>query len=1728
MTRSSPAPIFTSVDYDPFADAPLQRVVAVTEPQREVWLADKLSPDASLAYNESVSIAFQGAVDVAALQASLQDLVDRHESLRATLSPEGDELCIAEHLHIDTPVLDLTTQAPVDRARVLKEHLDAAVTTPFALEVGSLFRAEIIRLAADATVLVLTAHHIVCDGWSFGVLVSDMAKLYARRVGTAVPALEPAESYANYAAAQGTLAQSAKHAADEAFWLSRYTGGVPTLDLPTDRPRPRLRTTTAGRVDHEIDAALLADLRKFGAKQGASLFATLFTGFATLLRRLSGQTDVVVGIAAAGQSVEGWNSLVGHCVNILPVRGDALEADSFDALLKKTQSELLDAFDHQQFTFGTLLKKLAIGRDPSRLPLVSVLFNLDQRIDENAVRFPGLRFEMTANARRFENFEIFLNAVPLGQGLRFEAQYNADLYDEQSVRRWLDALETILRAAVQAPSTAWPLLGWVSAGEYQAIVALQPAPQPYDVSQLIQDRFMAHARTTPERVALVFGTAEISYAELDRRSNAVAHALAKRGVGSGSLVGLCLLREPDLYASVLGVLKAGAAFVPLDPAYPKDRLNFMVRDAGIFCVISKTDLLGRVDAPRGHVLSLDTDLDATAWAQTQTVAPLQPAGPRSPAYVIYTSGSTGKPKGVVVPHQSLLNLLVSMARKPGLGADDRLVAVTTMSFDMSIPELFLPLAVGARVIVASRDDARDGESLRRLLETTGATLMQATPSGWRVLLDSGWHGHHQFKALAGGEAVPQDLAQSLLERCGEVWNMYGPTETTVWSTCARLLTFERGVSIGTPMNNTSVWILDVNRQPCPRGVPGEIWIGGDGVTLGYLNRPELTAERFIADPFSTKDGGRLYRTGDRGRWRNDGTLEHLGRLDFQVKVRGYRIELGEIENTLTTHPGVDRAIVITREDRPGDVRLAGYVVARGTPPTAEELRDHLRLTLPGYMVPQHILHIPAVPLTPNGKIDRKALPVPDASSAASLADRVPPRSETEAIVLAAMEEVLSLPGIGIRDDFFAVGGHSLLAARLTSRLNKQLQINLSLRTLFESSTTEQLASAIESLRRTDVSAELLIQRQPDQSVAPLTLMQERIRFMEELRPGRVVYNTPSAHRLTGPLDAAVFERAMLVMMERQPSLRTSIENSVNGPLQRVHAKLTWRLPQHDLSALPVAAREAELMRHMQAIIDTPIDITAAPLFYAALYRMAADEHVFLFVPHHIVWDGWSFDLLYQEMSALYPAQLAGMPATLAPLPISYVDFAHWHAQWMAGDTCRAQLRFWKGRYARVDAVRALPTDKPRGAGMSGAGAVEWVHVDKALTERLREIARLHNATLNMLVMAVYAALLSQALGSRTLVLGVPVKGRLISEVESVMGFFNNLLPTPMDVDGTLSMKDWISTVKRELLDSFANQDVPFERIAGEPEVAVHANKAGLYQSLFSFQDARERERQWGPLSHSSVLVMQKGATEDLGVWLMEVPGGLEGGINYNVDLFDTATAQLFRERLIALLRRVADTPDIRVAALLGAPGVDTARFEAWVQRHHAEPQPPEALRLPAASATAKSAAETRLAVIWARLLGIDAEQITPQDNFFDLGGNSLLVMQAVAAADRELGTRVDPPRFVHESLSRLALTTDHADHQYGLARVWAELLGIDHTQIREDDNFFDLGGNSLLAMRAVANAERILGIKIDPNRYVHESLKQLGATPTLRAVKEMTTASVATPVQTGLLSRVLGRLGRRS
>jgi amino acid adenylation domain-containing protein len=1017
-------------EYDPFGGRSIARVVPTTEAQREVWLAAQMSREASLAYNESVSLCIRGSLDLVALDAALIALTDRHEALRSTISADGLSLLVAERGSLRAEVVDLSDRDQEGRALAISLLRTEAVETSFDMVDGPLFRVTLVRADESQWELILTAHHIVCDGWSFGVLARElMVLVVALSSGNSGAGLPTSESFADFALAQVDEVHLQAAERDTGWWLQRFDDSAPVLDLPVDRPRPAVRNFESAREDLVIDAALTASLRTMSARQGSSLFVTLFSTFSALVARLSGQGDVVVGVPAAGQAAEGRHALVGHCVQLLPVRMIVDLELPFGRLLEEARGRVLDAYEHQTCTFGTLLKKLQIPRDPSRLPLVAVMFNLDAAIHSEDLSRAGLEVRLQSNARRFENFDLFLNASQELGEVVLQCQYNTGLFDAATVRRWLDLFRSALERLAADPMQPVAQVFAPTGADVARLAAFNRTEVEYPRRTRVDELISSQAARTPQRVALSHGDATATYADLDLRSNRLAHALRARGARRGRRVGLCVERGIGMVVAQLAVLKAGAAYVPLDPSYPAERLRFMAEDAGLTVLVADASTSGLLPWPEEQTLRVDADADAIAACPPITlVEDNEAARPEDCAYVIYTSGTTGKPKGVQVPHRAVVNFLCSMREEPGLRAEDRLVAVTTLSFDIAVLELLLPLTVGAEVVLASREQAADPRALGALLADGRATAMQATPGTWRMLLDAGWQGNPGFKALVGGEALAPDLARRLLPMVGQLWNMYGPTETTVWSTCWRVEDVESGIRIGRPIANTSVWILDEHGRRCPIGVPGEIWIGGDGVATGYLNRPELTAERFLPDPFSFAPGARLYRTGDRGRWRADGLLEHLGRNDFQVKVRGFRIELGEIETSLARHPDVVQAVAVTRENTPGDVRLVAYVVARRGALDGGALRDFLRVTLPEYMIPQHFVVLPRIPLLPNGKVDRATLPPPAVGGETA---RVPadstPRTETERLLASIWGDLLKTSDFGTQDNFFDIGGHSLLA-----------------------------------------------------------------------------------------------------------------------------------------------------------------------------------------------------------------------------------------------------------------------------------------------------------------------------------------------------------------------------------------------------------------------------------------------------------------------------------------------------------------------------------------------------------------------------------------------------------------------------------------------------------------------------------------------------------------------------
>ncbi|MBP3985877.1 amino acid adenylation domain-containing protein [Pseudoxanthomonas helianthi] len=1615
-----------AVEYDPFAGGELARVVPTTEPQREVWLADRLGEDASLAYNESVSLRLRGSLDEAALAAALQALVERRDAFRANFGPDGETLCVRKWANLAFSRFDFSSLDPAARAAALAERQRRAVDTPFALDRDTLLRAELVRLDAEEHALLLTAHHIVCDGWSWWILVRELGTLYAQVRDQAVEGLAAPASFADYAL-QLARQSGGVRTEDEAYWLARFADGAPVLDLPLDRPRPARRGFASKREDHLLDAELLTAIRAMGARRGASLFATLLAGFGGLLARLCGQSDVVIGIPAAGQSVDGHDDVVGHCVNLLPLRCDAAPDKPFAALLQETQAGLFDALEHQRYTFGTLLKKLRVERDPSRLPLVGVMFNIDQALDQQAGAFPGLLMEFESNPRSHENFELSVNAVQTRDGLRLECQYNTDLFDDGTVRRWLRAYESLLRGAVQQADAELGRLPLVDAQGLRELAALQPAATPFPAHAGMHELFEAQCERTPERIAVRCGQQALSYAGLEARANRIAALLRARGVHRGALVGLSVDRGVDMLAALLGILKTGAGYVPLDPAFPQERLAYMVGDAGLAALVTQREHAGRFDLRGRPVLMLDA-LEQELAAASPARAARESVDPEAAAYVIYTSGSTGQPKGVQVPHRAVANFIASMQHEPGIVDDDRLVAVTTLSFDIAVLELFLPLSVGAEVVIADRETVMDGERLAALLDESGATLMQATPATWRMLLDAGWTGDPDFRVLCGGEPLPPALAQALLSRCGELWNLYGPTETTVWSTCCRVHDPERGISIGRPIANTTVWILDAQRQPCPLGVPGELCIGGDGVSLGYLGRAELTADRFLADPFDKRPQAKLYRTGDRARWRSDGTLEHLGRLDFQVKVRGYRIELGEIETALAACPGVDQAIALVREDRPGDVRLVAYAVAQPDVTLDPlDLRQRLKQALPEYMVPQHVMPLERMPLLPNGKIDRKSLPSPiqpasgemAASATALPATTDAPRNGIERRVAAAMGQVLGMPDIGVHDNFFSLGGHSLLAAQLTSRLNREFGASLSLRALFDGPTVAQLAAAISASPTQEAPRPPVLPR-ADQREAPLSLVQEHMAQLERINPGQLGFNTPSAHWLTGPLDHAAFEQAFADLMQRQSVLRTTMEERDGEFVQVVHERIDTGLAEiEDLSALPAEQRELALAQRIDALIATPFELVGAPLFRARLFKLEETRHALFFMTHHIVWDGWSFDLFYRDFAELYAARCEGREARLPALPVSYGDFSAWHRGFVDSVEYARQRDFWRQRLGEALADGEPAQDLSGGRGNRPLVAVEGgrtrrFRIDRSVVDGLRELGLSLDATLFMVLLAAYFVLLQRLTGRRNLIVSSPVRGRNSAEVEDLMGYFVSVLPLRVRLDPGMPFAEAVAKVREVVLESFANPDIRLEEVVRELSLRGERSALSLYQVMFTLQDIRQRVTRWGGLTHERLEVAQPGSTEDLGLSLIEDEEGVLANLFVGANALPGEDAGALCESYLAVLETALRDPLARIDALAVASPA-TLEPATAIPAAGTLPQPaPE----PQATDENQDPRVAYLSRLWSGLLQAPAGA---DDNFFDLGGHSLLAMQMAAQVARDTGVRLKMLPLATLTLGQLAL-----------------------------------------------------------------------------------------------------------
>jgi amino acid adenylation domain-containing protein len=1031
-------------------------------------------------------------------------------------------------------------------------------------------------------------------------------------------------------------------------------------------------------------------------------------------------------------------------------------------------------------------------------------------------------------------------------------------------------------------------------------------PRELSVSEL----FEVQAARTPEAIAVVVEDTALSYRELNERANQLARYLQRADVGPEMLVGILINRSVEMMVGVFGILKAGGAYVPLDPSYPLERLAFMVQDSGMRLLLTQRELLPKVPELEARTIVLDEE-----WEQIAAQSVLNPpvlTTPDNLAYVIYTSGSTGKPKGVQIQHRSLINLATAMVQRPRLAAGDVFLSLASLSFDMAVSELFPPLINGACVVVVSKEEAMDGELLMARLKTSGATVMQATPANWSLLLEAGWQGDKDLQVRCGAEAWGPKLAQELAARSSELWNMYGPTETTVWSTVSKV-NGTGPVTLGMPIANTQLYVLDGHMQPVPIGVAGELYIAGDGVARGYLKRPELTAEKFVANPFSTTPGERMYRTGDLVRYRRDGELEYLERCDQQVKVRGFRIELGEIETVLANHPGLHEAVVVVNKDKNGDKRLVAYVAGDGEEVSATVLRGYLRKRLPEYMVPQAFVSLPALPLTPNGKIDRRALQALEVEFEGSGDQSVLARTPVEEILSTIWAEVLGLETVSVHDSFFELGGHSLLATQVISRIRKVFGQEVALRALLENPTVASLARTIEDgqLGVTGPKAPLIVRVERD-GRAPASLVQQRLWFLDQLEPGGGFHNLPIVTKLTGTLNLEALESALTEIVRRHEVLRTTFSQIDGEPQQIISPAEPFCLPVIDLSDLPDEERQAEVMRLIREEAVRPFDLMRAPPLRMTLLRTVAEEHTALLTMHNIVSDGWSIAVFIRELAALYTAYCAGQPSPLEELPIQYADFAYWQRQWLKGDVLEQQLSYWRRQLAGAPTVE-LPATKPRPAIPTFRAAIQQVELSREVTEGLKALGRQTGVTLFMSLLAAFDVLLYRYGGQTDLPVATSVANRNQFETEALIGFFVNTLVLRADLSGDPTFIEVLQRVREVSLEAYAHQALPYEKLIEGLQADRRQNHALLSPVTFVLNNMVVDKWELHGLSLGTSHDENKTGKADLLLTMWETNDGMQGFFKYNTDIFEDSTIAKMVEHFQTLIQNLLADPQQRLS-----------------------------------------------------------------------------------------------------------------------------------------------------------------------------------------------------------------------
>ncbi|MGF7045583.1 nonribosomal peptide synthetase DhbF [Paenibacillus sp. DS2015] len=1508
--------------------------------QSGIWFAQQIDPDNPI-YNTGEYIEIQGPVDQVRFETALRQAVMDSESLHVRFGEDKVGPWQVLDLSYDWPLHVIDLSAEQNPREVAEAWMQADLSRSVDLTQGPLFTEALFKAGSNRYLWYQRIHHIVMDGYGFSLIAKRVAKNYSALVNNLSIEGDVFGSLRSILLEDSTYRASEQFELDRQFWLDRFADEPEAISLADRAPRT---SSSFLRLTAQLSPSSQHQLRTVAHHTSATWPDIVIAVTAIYLHRMTGSQDIILGLPMMGRLGSVSLRIPGMVMNLLPLRLSVRPDMSLAELVRQVVQEIREIRGHQRYRHEELRRDLKLVGENRRLfgPQINIM-PFDYSLDFAGHR--GMTHNLSAGPVDDLSFNVYDRFD--GNGLRIDLDGNPAVYTAEDLahhqRRFLLLLETV--AMTNQHETIGRLKLLLPEESNQVLVEWNTTAQ--GVSQKsVSTLFEVQVARNSEATSLLFEGEQLTYAELNVQANQLAHFLITQGVGPEQIVAIALPRSVEMVVGLLAVLKTGAAYLPLDPDYPSERIDYMLTDAGPLCIISNTQIASKfpeVTKLPWIVLDESTIIEKlmhcpdTNPSDADRITPLLPL---HPAYVIYTSGSTGRPKGVIVSNESLTNFLLSMQDQLQLHVNDRLMAVTTVAFDISALEIYLPLLSGASIVIAQKTSIQDPPALLRMIEETGTTLMQATPTLWHALVAYNPDQLRNLKVLVGGEALPSALKFALQELGCQVTNLYGPTETTIWSTAVSFSREHAGISpIGWPIWNTQIYVLDDSLQPVPPGVLGDLYIAGAGLARGYLRRPDLTAERFVANPFG-QPGTRMYRTGDLARWLADGSLDYAGRADHQIKIRGFRIELGEIEAVLAQHQGIIQVVVVVREDQPGEQRLVAYVVpSTEASPESAELRQHVASSLPDYMVPSAFVMIIELPLTPNGKLDRKALPTPDLTMTVSGRG---PRTPQEEILCDLFSEVLGLPYVGIDDGFFDLGGHSLLASRLMIRIREALAVEMGIGTLFDAPTVASLVKRLDQAQHAR-PAVMPIDLRPEE--VPLSFAQQRLWFLHCLEGPSPTYNIPLVAYLTGELDRKALQDALRDVVDRHETLRTIFPEKSGRSYQ-----LIMDVADVEPELIVVKMTENELPEVLAAAVRHRFDLATEPAIRAQLFVLGSNKYVLLLLLHHIIGDGWSLTPLTRDLSIAYTARCKGEETSWSPLKVQYADYALWQHEWLGSESdsdslIGRQLKFWTKTMKNLPDQLELPTDYPRPAAISYLGDTLDLRIDPDLHRRLLDLARDSNASLFMVLQSGLTALLTRLGAGTDIPIGSPIAGRSDDALDDLVGLFVNTLVLRTDTSGDPSFRELLGRVREVNLAAYEHQDVPFERLVEVLNPVRSRSRHPLFQVMLAFQNTPEATLDLPELTTSLEINTVGAAKFDLTLELREhrtadgSPAGIEGLLEYSSDIFKRDTAEALADRLLRLLEAAVAEPDQAIGCLeILAPEERQKIFEEWNEVAHIVPQ----------------------------------------------------------------------------------------------------------------------------------------------------------------------------------------------